>query len=68
MLTDFLGFWTADIHWEGHSERLAPQRRRRAHLRQTHPLPPRKQSGWDRGGDKAHRPPGETARAKHLVA
>ena len=33
-----------------------------------HPLPPRKLSGWDQGGDKTHRLPGESVLAKHLVA
>ena len=29
---------------------------------------PSKWSGWDQGGDKMHRPLGESALAKHLVA
>ena len=32
------------------------------------PLPPRKPSGWDQGGDKTHSPPEESALTKHLVA
>ena len=50
-----------DICQEGHSQRSAPQRRRRAHLRQTHPLPRRKPSGWDWGGDKVPSPAGDSA-------
>ena len=64
----FLGSWTVDICREGRSQRLAPQKRHTAHLRWAHPLPPRKPTGWDRGGDKTHSPPGETALAKHLVS
>ena len=64
---DFLGFWTVDILQEGHSQGSAPQKRHTAHLRQAHPLPPRKPSGWDRGGDKMHSPPEETVLTKHLV-
>ena len=48
----FLGFWTVDIYWEGHSQRSAAQKRQTAHLKRARPLPPRKPSGWDRGGDK----------------
>ena len=51
---DFLGFWTVDIHQEGCSQRSAPQKRHTAHLKRAHPLPPRKLSCWDRGGDKTH--------------
>ena len=64
---DFWGFWTVDIRWEGRSQRSAPQKRHTAHLRRVCPLPPRKLSGWDRGGDKTHSLPGETALTKHLV-
>ena len=59
---DFLGFWTVDIHQEGHSHRSAPQKRHR------HPLSPRKPSSWDQGGDKTHPPPQESVLAKRLVA
>ena len=52
----FLGSWTVDIRWEGHSQRSAPQRRHMAHL-----------TGWDGGGDKTQLPPGESVLAKHLV-
>ena len=55
---DFLGFWTVDIRWEGHSQRSAPQERHRAHLRRRAPCTPRKMSGWDRGGDKMLPPTG----------
>ena len=43
-------------------------RRDTTYLREARPLPPTKPSGWDRGGDKMHSPPGETLLAKHLVA
>ena len=56
----FLGFWMVGICREGHSQRSAPKKRCMAHLRQACPLPPRKPSGWDRGGDKIHSPSGET--------
>ena len=49
---DFLGFWTIDIHREGHSQRLAPQNRHTAHLRRRAHCTPRKPSAWNRGGDK----------------
>ena len=65
---DFLGFWMVDISWEGHSQRSAPQKRHTAHLRWACPLPPRKLSSWDWGGDKTHSPHGETVLAKNLVA
>ena len=65
---DFLGFWMVDIHQEGRSQRSAPQKRHIAHLRQVCPLLPRKPSCWDRGGEKMHRPLGETALAKQLVS
>ena len=64
----FLGPWTVDICQEGCSQRSAPQRRHMAHLRQRSHCAPRKLRGWDRGGDKMHRPPGECALSKHLVA
>ena len=54
----FLGSWTVDIHQEGRSQRSAPQRRHMAHLRQRSCGTPRKLSGWDWGGDKAHHTPG----------
>ena len=65
---DFLGFWMVDICREGRSQRSAPQKRHRAHLRQACLLPPRKLSSWDCGGDKTHSPHGETVLTKHLVA
>ena len=49
----FLGSWIVDICWEGHSQRSAPQRRYRAHLRRCSHCAPRKLSGWDLGGDDA---------------
>ena len=55
---DFLGFWTVDICWEGHSQRLAPQRIHTAHLRGVHLQSPRKLSGWDGGDNKMHPQPG----------
>ena len=59
----FLGSWMVDI-WE----KSAPQRRHRAQLR-WHPCSaPRKLRGWEWGGDKTHRPLGESAIAKYLVA
>ena len=64
---EFLGFWTVDIHWEGHSQRSAPQKRHKTQLRWERRLPPRTPSGWDWGGDKTHSPPGETELAKPLV-
>ena len=45
-----------DIHQEGRSQRSAPQRRHMAHLSRCSHCAPRKPSGWDRGGDKTHRP------------
>ena len=54
----FLGFWMVDIHQEGCSQRSAPQRRHTAHLTQHSCGAPRKPRGWDRGGDKTHRPAG----------
>ena len=45
-----------DIHQEGRSQRSVPQKRHTAHLRQRSHCTPRKPSGWDRGGDKRHRP------------
>ena len=65
---DFLGFWTVDICWEGRSQRSTPQKRHTSHLRRVRPLPSRKLSGWDQGGDKMHSLPGETTLTKHLVA
>ena len=65
---DFLGFWMVDIHQEGHSQRSAPQRRHMAHLRRHSHCAHRKPSSWDRGGDKMHRPGGESALTKYLVA
>ena len=64
---DFLGFWTVDIHWEGHRQRSAPQKRHMAHLRRRACCTPRKPSGWDgrgnklqpsTGGNCAHQAPG----------
>ena len=57
---DFLGFWMADILWEGRSQRSAPQKRNMAHLRRHAGCTPRKWSGRDRGGDKSQL-------TKHLV-
>ena len=65
---DFLGFCKVDISREGRSQRSASQKRHMAHWRWAHLLPPRKLSGWDRGGDKMHSPPEESELAKHLVA
>ena len=45
---DFLGFWMVDICQEGCSQRSAPQKRHKAHLRWARMLPPRKLSGWDK--------------------
>ena len=47
---DFLGFWMVDIHWEGCSQRSAPQKRHMAHLRRCAGCTPRKLSSRD-GGD-----------------
>ena len=52
----FLGSWTVDILHEGCSQRSAPLRRHTAHLRWCSRCASRKPSGWDQGGDKAHRP------------
>ena len=52
---DFLGFWTVDICQEGHSQRSAPQKRHKAHLRRRASCKPRKPSGRDGGGDKSKR-------------
>ena len=64
---DFLGFWTAGIHREGRSQRSAPQKRHTVSLRRRTCCVSRKQSGWDRGGNKTHPLPGESALSKHLV-
>ena len=50
----FLGSWMVGIHQEGLSQRSAPQRRHRAHLRWRSCGAPRKPRGWDWGGDKMH--------------
>ena len=55
---DFLGFWMVHICREGHSQKSAPQKRHMAHLRRRANCTSRKPSGWDRGGDKTHSPPG----------
>ena len=54
----FLGSWMVDICQEGCSQRAASQRTHTAHLRWCSCDTPGKLSGWDRGGDKMHRPPG----------
>ena len=41
-----------DICQEGHSQRIAPQKRHMAQLRRHTHCTPRKPSGWDGGGDK----------------
>ena len=53
---DFLVFWMVDIHWEGYSQRSAPQKRHIGHLRQNVHGTPRKPSSWDGGGYKMHLP------------
>ena len=63
----FLRSWMVDICQEGRNQKSTPQRRHMAHLRWCSCCTPRKQSGWDRGGDKTHCPPGESALTKHLV-
>ena len=63
----FLGSWTVDIHQEGRSQRSAPQKRHTVSLRRRTCCVSRKQSGWDRGGNKTHPLPGESALSKHLV-
>ena len=50
---DFLGFWTVDICWEGHSQTSAPQKRHTAHLRRCASCTPRKPSGRNGGGHKS---------------
>ena len=50
---DFLGFWKVDIRWEGRSQRSAPQKRHKAHLRRCTDCTPRRLSGWDGGGNKS---------------
>ena len=64
---EFLGFWMVDIRWEGRSQKSTPQKRHTAHLRRCDPCIPRKPSGWNWGGNKMHRPPEESALAKHMV-
>ena len=58
----------ADILWEGHSQRSAPQKRHMADLRRRTHCTPRKLSSWD--GEAIRRIPqlGEIAFTKHLVA
>ena len=63
----FLGSWMVDIRQEGRSQRSALQRRYMAHLRQHSHYEPRKPSGWNQGGDKAHRQAGKSVLAQHLV-
>ena len=64
---DFLGFWMVNIHWEGCSQRPAPQKRHTAHLRRRAHCTPRKLSGWDGGGNKMQPPTeGDCARPGHL--
>ena len=58
----FLGSWTVDIRQEVRSQKSAPQRRRRAHLRQRSRCTSRKPSSWDLGGDKTHHTWGECTR------
>ena len=65
---DFLGFWTVAIHWEGHRQRSAPQKRHAAHQRWASLLPPGERRGGDQGCEKMHWLPEKTALAKHLVA
>ena len=65
---DFLGFWMVDILQECCSQRSATHKRHTAHQRWVCPLPPRKLSSWDWGGDKTHSPPEESELTKHLVA
>ena len=55
---DFLGFWMADIHQEGQSQRSAPQKRHMTHLRRRACCTSRKLSGWDWGGNKTQHPTG----------
>ena len=64
----FLGSWMVDIYQEGCSQRSAPQKRHIAHLRRRSHCTPGKPSSWDKGGDKMHCTPGESALTKHLVA
>ena len=52
----FLGFWMVDIYREGRSQRSAPQKRHRVHLRRCGGCTPRALSGRDGGGDKSQRP------------
>ena len=64
---EFLGFWMVDTHWEGRSQRSAPQKRHTEHLRRHACCTPRKVSSWD--GEVIRYPAhlGVTALAKHLV-
>ena len=56
-----------NIHWEGCSQRPAPQKRHTAHLRRRAHCTPRKLSGWDGGGNKMQPPTeGDCARPGHL--
>ena len=55
----FLGSWMVDIHQEDCSQRSAPQKRHRAHLRRCAPCIPRKPSGWDGEGNKSQPSTGE---------
>ena len=55
----FLKFCMVDIRWEGRSQRSAPQKRHRAHLRRCAPCIPRKPSGWDGEGNKSQPSTGE---------
>ena len=55
---DFLGFWVVDIRREGCSQRSAPQKRHKAHLRRCAHCTPRKLSSWDGGRDKMQPPTG----------
>ena len=55
---DFLGFWMADIHQEGQSQRSAPQKRHMTHLRRRACCTSRKLSGWEGRGIQTHPSPG----------
>ena len=63
----FLRSWMVDIHREGRSQRLAPQRRHMAHLRQHSCCAPGNRAAVTGEVIRHTTPPGESALAKYLV-
>ena len=64
---DFLGFWKVDIRWEGRSQRSAPQKRHKAHLRRHAIAHPEHQVAGMGEAISHSLQLGVTALSKHLV-